>query len=73
MIIAVMSLIIKHLYNLHDNVTRCLTDASSSLFKHKRGNYTCQSGWTIYVADSHKSTNEAFQLLNSIGKPKQGI
>ena len=30
----------KTLNDIYDNVTRCLTDASSSLFTHKWGNYT---------------------------------
>ena len=52
------------LKNLYDNVA--ITDASSSLFTHKQGNYTCQPGWIDYVADTHKGANKTVQ-------GKQGI
>ena len=57
---------------MYDNVTRCLTDASNPLFTLKRGTYTCRPGWTDHVADIHTAANEAFQLWDSTGKPKQG-
>ena len=53
------------LNNLYDNVAS-LTDASSSLLTHKQGNYTCQPGWTDYVADIQKGANKTVQ-------GKQGI
>ena len=62
---------INHIKILYNNLCKCLTDASDTVFgKIKKGNYKCEPGFNEFVKEKHEMARRSFLAWKDANRPR---